>query len=622
MPYFACRLSRSPVAVLSTGLGLALLLSIVGCSEDVTDASNSNEPNCPEDETYSTEFERCERTPRQAPGNWTHSPDSSSSDSSENTSTDTTSTSSDTHSSAEVDVASRRDISDDPSPSRDVSASDVDTDPPDYDRDGDGKRNRFDNCPDTPNPPQRDTDGDGIGDACDNCPNAANLDQKDEDDNGVGDVCDDQENTSGYDPSRDRDDDGVPDVDDNCPNTANSDQKDSDDDGVGDTCDNCPDVDNPQQTDSNGNGTGDACAPQPTGPTCGTQTASFQGVAPNIYMLLDISGSMHGQPLNSARQGLDAIAQSLASNVRLGFGAYPVGDLCGAEQYLAMGSHTPSDLQQAHQPLRASGGTPTGAALHEVRNQNWLNDSSDSLDDQRPKVVVLITDGTPNACEGLHRSTDEAAALHNQGIDVYVVGFKSDASPTMLNRIAREGGTDAPGSDRFYTANNSQELVNSLQNISGQLGSCTLQLDKSPPDPDKLWVEMGNQSLPRGTSSGFTYDDNTDTITLGSKACDQLSGQSTGQTKSLTITMGCASECQPEEEVCDYRDNDCDGEVDEGCDQCSAEVCDGEDNDCDGLVDEGCWKCRDNGQSCRKDWECCNRNCSEGTCRPQSEGGA
>ncbi len=39
----------------------------------------------------------------------------------------------------------------------------------------------------------------------------------------------------------------------------------------------------------------------------------------------------------------------------------------------------------------------------------------------------------------------------------------------------------------------------------------------------------------------------------------------------------------PVAEVCDGKDNDCDGTPDNGPD----EVCDGEDNDCDGLIDEG-----------------------------------
>ena len=45
----------------------------------------------------------------------------------------------------------------------------------------------------------------------------------------------------------------------------------------------------------------------------------------------------------------------------------------------------------------------------------------------------------------------------------------------------------------------------------------------------------------------------------------------------------CEGAIGPVAEVCDGKDNDCDGTPDNG----PAELCDGEDNDCDGLIDEG-----------------------------------
>ena len=62
------------------------------------------------------------------------------------------------------------------------------------------------------------------------------------------------------------------------------------------------------------------------------------------------------------------------------------------------------------------------------------------------------------------------------------------------------------------------------------------------------------------------------------------------------ICVDGAEECfgpEPQEEVCDGADNDCDGDIDEGFENIE-EVCNNIDDNCNGIVDEGDWEC-DNG---------------------------
>ncbi len=512
------------------------------------------------------------------------------------------------------------------------------------DTDQDGFLDRFDNCPQATNADQADGDGDGIGDACDNCLTASNFDQLDEDGNGVGDVC---EVGEFYDPTQDSDGDMTPDVNDNCIMVQN-DQTDSDGDALGDACDNCPTVANYDQTDSDGDGTGDSCELTPAGRmcasandcgageicedgicACGKQESDFVVLEPNIFFLLDESGSMDdscsscttGRADRDAIAALDQMADLIANDVRIGVGTYSGNDIL--DVLLPMGNHTANTLKNSwelcgtYPCYAAGGGTPTGDALNAVRTGNHVSDPGDPQDALRAKAVVLITDGAPNSQSA---AVQGAQALNNAGIPVYVIGFNFGGSENDLDAVAQAGGTDAgnPGPRYFYEAGNTAQLVTALESIATESIACSYSLTTAPPDPNKIWVEVGGQPVARDAANGFSYDANNNTLTLNGQSCTDLRAIDPMVVMDpLKIVLGCATACTPEVEVCDFKDNNCDGVVDEGCEGCEPEVCDGVDNDCDDQIDEGCPNCLFDGEMCAADGDCCNGNCrADGTCGP------
>lgn len=522
------------------------------------------------------------------------------------------------------------------------------------DSDQDGFLDRFDNCPDVENGDQLDSDGDGIGDECDNCVDVSNFDQVDANENMVGDACEGEEF---YDPEQDSDNDGTPDVVDNCPNVDN-DQADTDGDGRGDDCDNCPDVPNYDQTNSDGDMFGDACEPEPAGTACtavadcgageiceegvcacGKQESDFVVLKPNIFIVLDESGSMgwsYGTssdcnpgiagdcPYVDALNALDQLATNLAGDARFGVATYEGSGLSGT--LLPMGEYTAAQMQ-ASWPVCAGGnqancyipdgGTPTGQALEDVRNQQLYSDPNDPQDALRAKAVILITDGAPNSQS---EAVAQAQNLNNAGVPVYVIGFNFGGSENNLDAVAQAGGTDAgaPGPRYFYEAGNTAQLVTALQSIATESIACSYSLNTMPPDANKIWVEVGGNSVPNDGTNGYTYNAGSNTLTLNGDSCNTLRMlDPNGGNEPLKIILGCATECVPEPEVCDYVDNDCDGVIDEGCEGCSPEICDGIDNDCDDQIDEGCPDCFFDGEMCMADGDCCNGNCrADGTCGP------
>jgi Thrombospondin type 3 repeat/von Willebrand factor type A domain len=496
------------------------------------------------------------------------------------------------------------------------------------DDDGDGVKNGLDNCRDVKNPDQADTDKDSLGDACDNCPSLPNLDQKDGNGDGIGDLCANFTDSDG---------DGKPDYVDNCAKVPNPDQADQDSDGVGDLCDLCPSAADPGQEDFDKDGIGDTCDSDLGDPAvCAEGEVPAAINRPNLYFLIDRSTSMglsSGFPtrLDFVKLALEGFAGSpsapgpIVTNFNVGLGAFPsaagscsIGDL--PDRVLDLADRDPvsayNAFVNAYESVEIAGHTPTHLALSRVRTLG-LYDFPGDPHPERPKAVVLITDGLPNDCINLNapnhieETVAEAGALAALGVPVYALGFPGIAAETM-QQIAN-AGDPAPGDNPWFPVFDTASITAALEQIIQRTAGCTVVLEptgRGTPNTGILEVEFvqrngaSRSTIPEDPQNGYSAQDLV--ITLHGASCDQLQAAvSKDPTAHVEVKMGCA--CVPMSmEVCgDATDNTCNGRADETCvptdicepetddpacpsEQCTPEICDGIDNDCDTFVDVGC----------------------------------
>jgi hypothetical protein len=330
--------------------------------------------------------------------------------------------------------------------------------------------------------------------------------------------------------------------------------------------------------------------PEDASGLCGNSFFRAQQEPPNLYFVIDRSGSMSVDSKYSAmRVAAVGLVRKLGDTASFGAALFP-GDpvIQGCEVGKEVMSTRPGDAPgaapagqdgpvtkafQKATDVHPTGGTPTAATLQA------LVPTLQALAGKT--VVVLMTDGGPN-CNGVtpcaaadctlniehenlggHACDDDynccapsipggphyfmcldaadtvaaVQALRAAGIATYVVGIPGSAAyAPLLDQLAVVGGTARPASPQYYRVDDMQAFSGILSQIGRKaIATCEFVLDQAPPDPTFVNVYLDQQVLDYDAVDGWTWSDSTK-VTLHGQACERIADGSVGQ---VQVVAGC-----------------------------------------------------------------------------------
>lgn len=233
--------------------------------------------------------------------------------------------------------------------------------------------------------------------------------------------------------------------------------------------------------------------------------------------------------------------------------------------------------------------TPLGQSIKAAHEAAVMQDTS------RNPALLVLTDGYQccyqsgsSVCDASESElpVDEVKAAAAKGIKVYVVGFGTGVQPSVLSRMAVEGGTARPGcnpanNDCYYQVGNQAELDLALSAIAitvttevcdGVDNNCDGVVDEGLERTCQTACGEGIESC----SAGEWVD-----CSAPQPRPDTGCGCTPGETRACGSDIGA---CKKGTQTCDANQvwqSTCAGSV-----PATAENCNGIDDDCNGVVDD------------------------------------
>ncbi|MEZ4223460.1 MAG: vWA domain-containing protein [Polyangiaceae bacterium] len=332
---------------------------------------------------------------------------------------------------------------------------------------------------------------------------------------------------------------------------------------------------------------------------CGNQLIPVVIDRPNLYFVLDRSGSMSDpqagglDKYQSARVAIADVLRTVGHRVRYGAAVFPgsSGPIPGCESGVEVfptqdGDPVTFAEQQKDGPvlqallntlakMSPQGGTPTSATLTALAptltaltgktfvvlatdgGPNCNLATSCAIQDCMPNIEGAVINGVP--CDSVYNccapnvpgggplncvdgpaSEAAVAALAAQGIPTYVVGMPgSEVFAKVLDKLAVAGLTARATSPKYYAVSDATELSDALKQIGVTVAiSCTIELDFEPEDADLVNVYFDKSVLPGDATDGWQWA-GSKTIEILGPACDKLKS---GDVYQLQVVGGCPTQ--------------------------------------------------------------------------------
>jgi hypothetical protein len=278
---------------------------------------------------------------------------------------------------------------------------------------------------------------------------------------------------------------------------------------------------------------------------CGSVVELLRPIPPDVLLVLDKSGSMNDEPDGKHCQGgcglfskwtqmtvaIEHVVGTTAS-VNWGLKLFATPSLgCNVDDgvEVPVGPSNAAAITSVIAQAKLGSHTPTRFA--ESNGAAYLA----TLTDQRPKYLLLATDGLPN-CDPINPSmmADDSAGAEQAvadalaaGFPTFVIGLGNTMAEATLNQLALRGGVPQTGAaTSYYQVSDTTGLVAAFGRILGSV-SCVFDLPvptNSLESTENIAVLANGAALPRDADhvNGWDYITGTTQIQIFGPTCNAL----------------------------------------------------------------------------------------------------